>query len=402
MNTDLVHKLKAFNADRNPELVQIKYQAMRANSFAFLRGTCHLFYDDESGITSLNAAPLAWICGDLHPNNFGSYKAENRLAYFDVNDFDEAVLAPCTWDPARFLTAILVGAPLVQANQTQADALAELFLRTYAERLTQGYIRAIERETATGLVKDLLQSVSGRRRPEFLDAHAPWKGKRRRLKVDGTHYLPVTDVERATVTSAIQELGPYEELKEFFRVLDVAHRLAGTGSIGVDRYVILVEGRGSPNGNFLLDLKEARDSSLLPYLKTKQPKWSNQAERVVEVQRRFQSRPPALLSALRIGRISYILRELQPLADRVDLTAWGGKVQLLEKFVYTAADVLAWGQLRTSGRQGSATADELIIFASVPGWQSQLIEYAKRSAARVEADFEVFSQAYDLGQMQDA
>src|SRR5258707_272149 len=298
MNTDLVHKLKAFNADRNPELVQIKYQAMRVNSFAFLRGTCHLFYDDESGITSLNAAPLAWICGDLHPNNFGSYKAENRLAYFDVNDFDEAVLAPCTWDPARFLTAILVGAPLVQANQTQADALAELFLRTYAERLTQGYIRAIERETATGLVKDLLQSVSGRRRPEFLDAHAPWKGKRRRLKVDGTHYLPVTDVERATVTSAI--------------------------------------------------------------------------------------------------------RELQPLADRVDLTAWGGKVQLLEKFVYTAADVLAWGQLRTSGRQGSATADELIIFASVPGWQSQLIEYAKRSAARVEADFEVFSQAYDLGQMQDA
>src|SRR5215468_10545958 len=135
MPTDLIRQLKTFNADRNPELVQVKYELMRANSFAFLRGTCHLFYDDESGIASLDAAPLAWICGDLHPDNFGSYKAENRLAYFDVNDFDEAVLAPCLWDPARFATAILVGAPLVKINETQAAALAELFIGTYAERL---------------------------------------------------------------------------------------------------------------------------------------------------------------------------------------------------------------------------------------------------------------------------
>ena len=402
MATDLVHRLKTFNADRNPQLVQVKYQVMRANSFAFLRGTCHLFYDDESDTAPLNAAPLAWICGDLHPNNFGSYKAENRLAYFDVNDFDEAVLAPCSWDLARFVTAILVGAPLINVDKAQAGALAELFLRTYAECLSQGYIRAIERETATGLVKELLQNVSRRRRKDFLDAHAPRKGKRRRLKVDGKHYLPVTDVERVTVTNAIQAIGPYAGQQDFFRVLDVAHRLAGTGSIGVNRFVILVEGRGSPNSNFLLDLKEARSSSLIPYLSTKQPKWANQAERVVEIQRRFQSRPPALLSALKRGRTSYVLRELQPLADRVDLAAWYGKVRRLEMLVHTVADVLAWGQLRTSGRQGSATADELIAFARARGWQSQVMEYAKKAAARVEADFEVFSQAFDQGQMQDA
>ncbi len=402
MNTNLVHQIKTYNADRNPALVKVKYQKMRANSFAFLRGTCHLFYDDESGIASLNAAPLAWICGDLHPDNFGSYKAENRLVYFDVNDFDEAVLAPCSWDLARFVTAILVGAPLVYVDQVQAAALADLFLSTYAERLTQGYIRAIERETATGLVKALLQSLSKRRRKDFLDAHAPRKGKCRRLKVDDKHYQSVTDVERDSVTSAIQAIGSYEGQQDFFRVLDVAHRLAGTGSIGVDRYAILVQGHGSPNGNFLLDLKEARRSSLLPYLKTKQPKWANQAARVVEVQRRFQSRPPALLSAFRRGRVSYILRELQPRADRVDIAAWGGKVRRLEKFVETVAEVLAWGQLRASGRQGSATADELIAFARASGWRCQLIAYAKRSAARAEADFEVFAHAYDQGQMQDA
>src|SRR5258708_4159671 len=66
MSADLIHQLKSFNLDRDPELVQLKYQKMRGSAFAFLRGTCHLFYADQSGMASLNAAPLAWICGDLH------------------------------------------------------------------------------------------------------------------------------------------------------------------------------------------------------------------------------------------------------------------------------------------------------------------------------------------------
>jgi uncharacterized protein (DUF2252 family) len=397
MTADLHQRLTAFNADHNPQLVQIKYQKMRDNSFAFLRGTCHLFYDDEAGLAPLNPAPLAWSCGDLHPDNFGSYKGDNRLAYFDVNDFDEAVLAPCTWDPARLATAVLVGAPLVNVAQPQAEALAALFLRTYVERLTQGYVRSIERETATGMVKDLLLGVSTRQRKEFLDAHAPRNGKRRRLKIDGKHFLPITEVERAIVVDAIQAIGPYKGQPKFFQVLDIAHRLAGTGSLGVDRYGVLVEGRGSPNGNFLLDLKEARGSSLAPYVPARQPEWPNEAERVVEVQRRFQSRPPALLTALTRGSTSYMLRELQPLADRIYLAAWDGKIGRLEKLVQTMADVLAWGQLRTSGRQGSATADELIAFACNPIWQNQLMAYAKASATRIEADFEGFAQAFDQG-----
>jgi uncharacterized protein (DUF2252 family) len=48
----------------------------------------------------------------------------------------------------------------------------------------------------------------------------------------------------------------------FFEVLDVAHRIAGTGSLGLERYVVLIEGKGSPNGNYLLDLKQSLASSL--------------------------------------------------------------------------------------------------------------------------------------------
>ena len=63
---------------------------MCEDAFAFLRSTCHLFYEDWPADTPLNEAPLAWICGHLHLENFGTFKGDNRLAYFDINDFDEA------------------------------------------------------------------------------------------------------------------------------------------------------------------------------------------------------------------------------------------------------------------------------------------------------------------------
>ena len=69
---------------------------MRKSAFAFLRATCHLFYEDLPKSPLLRKVPPVWACGDLHLENFGSYKGDNRLVYFDLNDFDEALLAPCT------------------------------------------------------------------------------------------------------------------------------------------------------------------------------------------------------------------------------------------------------------------------------------------------------------------
>jgi uncharacterized protein (DUF2252 family) len=71
---------------------------MRASPFAFLRGSCHLFYDRLPRGGIFRSSPLAWSCGDLHLENFGSFKGDNRLVYFDINDFDESALAPASWD----------------------------------------------------------------------------------------------------------------------------------------------------------------------------------------------------------------------------------------------------------------------------------------------------------------
>ena len=40
---NLVERLQVFNQGRDPQLLTLKYQAMRADMFGFFRGTCHLF-----------------------------------------------------------------------------------------------------------------------------------------------------------------------------------------------------------------------------------------------------------------------------------------------------------------------------------------------------------------------
>lgn len=46
---------------------------MRQDPFAFLRGSGHLFYDALSPRLD-HLGPLAWMCGDLHLENFGAFK----------------------------------------------------------------------------------------------------------------------------------------------------------------------------------------------------------------------------------------------------------------------------------------------------------------------------------------
>ncbi|HEY2607653.1 MAG TPA: DUF2252 family protein, partial [Paraburkholderia sp.] len=107
---DIEKIIARFNAGRDPERLAMKYKAMRGSPFVFLRGTCHLFYERLPRDKVLDDAPPVWICGDLHLENFGSYKADNRLIYFDNNDFDEACLAPALYELVRLLTSVLVGA----------------------------------------------------------------------------------------------------------------------------------------------------------------------------------------------------------------------------------------------------------------------------------------------------
>ncbi len=391
-----VRSIREFNAGRDPERLALKYRAMRGSAFAFLRGTCHLFY---AGLpqSALPDSPLAWACGDLHMENFGSYKGDNRLVYFDINDFDEAALAPCVCDLVRLLASLLAAAAALGMDDVQALRLCGTLLDAYAAALASGKARWVERETAQGVVRELLDSLHSRGRAHFLDRRTERAGGERSIRTDGRKALPANARDRERIAAFMQEFAAMQARPEFYRVIDIARRIAGTGSLGVARYVILVEGKGSPDGNYLLDLKQALPSALAAQVEARQPRWANEAERVVCLQERVQAVPPAFLRAVKIGGRAYVLKALQPSEDRVALESWQGHFHRLEGLMRSLGEILAWAQLRASGREGSATADELIAFALRKKWRAEIVDLARECSERVAREWSEFCGAYDDG-----
>ena len=145
---------------------------MADNAFRFFRGTCHLFYEDLSKTDAFQQYPVTWICGDLHLENFGSYKGNNRLVYFDLNDYDEALLAPATWEIVRMVTSIFIGFQSIQIDQTESMKIARQFLSTYAKVLGQGKALYIEPQTASGMVKKFLLKVGERKQKDLIAGYA--------------------------------------------------------------------------------------------------------------------------------------------------------------------------------------------------------------------------------------
>lgn len=390
-------RIQRFNAGRDPERLQMKYRAMRTNPFVFLRGTCHLFYERLPRGGVFKSAPLAWVCGDLHLENFGSYKADNRLAYFDLNDFDEAALAPASWDLVRFLTSLRIGADSLAVTTDEAQSLCHTFLDAYASALALGKAYWVERDTADGLVRALLDDLRNRSRVAFLDSRTTLKGKKRQLRADGKKALPATPVQRAAITDFMHDFAKTTANPDFYAVRDVARRIAGTGSLGVDRFVILIEGKGSPDANYILDLKQSLPSSLTPYLKVTQPAWETEAARVVTLQRRVQAVSMAFLQPVNFGGAGYVLRGLQPSEDRVTLDRSPRTMGELEQVIGAMGRTVAWGQLRSAGRAGSALPDELIEFGRRTPWKAFLLDASQDCVARVRKDWATYCVAFDDG-----
>lgn len=396
---EVAKQIRIANAGRDPVLRARKYAAMATDAYAFLRGTCHLYYARLPRVRSTESAPAAWACGDLHLANFGSYRGDNHLVYFDLNDFDEACLAPCTWDPLRLASSVLIGRKLLGVGLEHARGLCASLLDAYANAMEEGKARWLEREIATGAVKDLLDALRGRHRRRHLNRYTTLSDGERKLKVDGSHALPAQAGQLRKLRSFMHDFARTQDDRRFFRVLDVACRVAGTGSLGLERYVLLVHGHGSPDGNFLLDLKAAGRSSLAARSGLVQPRWPSEAHRIVAVQRRMQAISMAFLHPVVFDRKAFVLRALQPTHDRIDLPRLAGDLAQLEELIGTLGKLVAWAQLRSSGRQGAANADELIGYWAKPRRTHKLLDLAEQCAQQIEADWEAFKRAYADGRL---
>jgi uncharacterized protein (DUF2252 family) len=383
----VAERIAAFNAGRDPRRLERKYRAMRLDPFVFFRGAAHLYWEDwAQRARRLPKSPTVWACGDLHLENFGSYLGDNRLVYFDLNDFDEAALAPAIADLTRLLASLRLAGGALRLDAPETAELSEGLLVAYCDSLASGKARWVERATARGMVRDLLVGARERSSRALLDRRTVIEDGRRRLLIDGLRAEALAPRERAAVTQHLAEfvesVAKTEHQARFYRLIDVAARIAGTGSLGVRRYVALVRGHGGEDGRVLLDIKQARRSAMAPYVGVPQPAWKSEAHRVVEIQWRMQAISPALLAPVSFGRSSYVLRELQPVEDRLALAHWNGKLSRLRKVVVTMGETLACAQLRSASREGASGVDELIAFGRSHGWRDAVLEYARLYAGK--------------------
>jgi uncharacterized protein (DUF2252 family) len=370
-----VGSIHAYNRGRNPVLLSLKWAKMRESAFAFYRGTAPLFYRTWAKDCP-KGAPLAWISGDAHLENLGSYKGANRVPYFDINDFDECCLAPVDWEIGRALTALhVLGKP----------GLAALFLTNYALTLAGGKPGHIEPEVAEGPIAKLLSRVANRDRKDFLKK---WiSGKKIRIRKE--HSFAISRATKAEARRRFEAWSRRQPDPGFYEVLDICGRIAGNGSLGLQRYIVLVSGKHQP---YLLDMKAAARSAPRAHIHVRQPPWGCEAERVATVQHFLQYVPIARLSWIGGGRVSYIVHELQPAEDRIVVDNLS--VSDHEEFIRQWAHLLASSQLRSAGWKGSADLDTLIAYGqSLNAVNRRRLLAASSSASSVQlgawAEFKV-------------
>jgi len=394
----LHERITSFNKDRLPEIVKLKYKTMAQNVFVFFRGTCHLFYEDLSAAKELPPSPLTWICGDLHLENFGSFKGDDRQEYFDLNDFDEALLAPAAWEVVRMVTSIFVAFESQGLKNEEIIKMARLFLNTYASVLKNGKALIVDSRTAAGVVDDFLNKVKGRKQKELLKRLAVSKnGKFKELLLDNRH-LAIDEKLKGELIAHISDLVKKHSFSdENFKVIDGVFRIAGTGSLGVKRYLFLLKNLDIKNKYLFLDMKQALSSSLTPYIKTDQPEWDSEAARVIAIQKRTQNVSPALLNTTSFKNETYVLKQMQPIADKINFELLKDHYLEIDKVITDMAMLTASAQLRSSGRQGSAVADDLIAYGEDSKWGDVILKYAQQYAGVVNKDYAAFVSGFNKG-----
>jgi len=291
-----------------PDLA-LKHKLMARDSFSFLHGTFYRWAQVWRKVCpELSTAPRVLAVGDLHVENFGTWRdGEGRLVW-GVNDFDETYPMPYTND----LTRLAVSANLA------AKA---------------GHLKITTARICKAILNGYLDGLKSGGRPFVLEEHHTWLREIANADLrNPTHFWKkmdqmstVKDVPNSAIR-ALESLLPDGGIP--FRV---AHRVAGVGSIGRERYVALADSQG---GRIAREAKALTASACLWAYARKGSK-RIRYEEILETACR--SIDP--LVGIR-GR--WLVRRLAPDCSRVELTDIPEKVneeRLLESMGFEAANI---------------------------------------------------------------
>ena len=201
-----------------PKDLDLKHQRMRRDPFEFLRSTFYRWaqiWRDVCGDAVKGPAVLS--VGDLHVENFGTWRdAEGRLVW-GINDFDEAFPLPYTADLIRLATSARF-APL---SCSPKDGCATIL---------EGYTDAVK---AGGRPFILAERHDELREMASARLHQPvnfW---------DKLVDLPPDDRVPSSARKALARSMPDKDLET-----TVVHRVAGLGSLGRERFTALARWAG--------------------------------------------------------------------------------------------------------------------------------------------------------------
>ena len=350
-DTGVLGAILTFNQGRKPALLQLKLQKMRADPFTFFRGADHLFCRDWPELQPLDPGPDVLICGDLHLENFGANRTKEGDFRYDLNDFDEAVVAPCSFDVVRCTASIILASEQWRLKPSQATGMALAFLENYRDAVLKavstGTVHEIVPHGGHGPIQEILGSTAIATQAQLLKAKTRRKGDGRLLiRRTGTE-LDVSRKRFDRVTAALKLHGQRLGKPEAFKVHDVVFRIAGVGSLGVRRYLALVEGAGAPDGYQLLDIKECGPSAAAACATdTLADIEGDEARRVVLSQTILQGHAAVGLDVLKVGRRSYRMREMIPIENRSSLDRFQHQPERLRRAIERAGRLTASSQLR--------------------------------------------------------
>ncbi|MFE4819086.1 DUF2252 domain-containing protein [Streptomyces sp. NPDC056704] len=422
---DPVDVIEAQSATRVPELVPIRYGRMIESPFRFYRGAAAIMAGDladtpRSGITTQ-------VCGDAHLLNFRLLASPERRMMFDINDFDETLPGPWEWDVKRLSTSFVIAGRANGFSAKERACVVRSTVRSYREwqrrfaqlgNLPVWYARFDEDWVRT----HVFQEVSARARERWSRTVAKARTRdslqafdklthvvdgRVRIAPDPPLVTPLQDllpdVEREAMEELIRRMierygqslpSDRRLLLEQYRLVDVARKVVGVGSVGTRCWIILLLGRDDQDP-LLLQAKEADESVLAPF--TGASDCRTQGERVVCGQRLMQAASDIFLGWARAdgidgGRRDFYVRQLRD---------WKG---IAEPESMVPDGMRAFGELcgATLARAHARSGDRIAIAAYLGGgevFDRALVTFAERYADQNEQDHRALVDAVRSGRV---
>jgi uncharacterized protein (DUF2252 family) len=388
---------------RLPALIKLKYELMAQSPFGYFRGAAPVMAADLAVLPSTGI--VSQICGDAHVRNLGAFAAPDGRLVFDINDFDETIRGPFEWDLKRMAASLVLAGRESGHKASSAQQAVVQCIERYCARM-----RAFAKMPSVDVGRFQVHRLSGvepvhaalvkaeRATPQhaleqLTEPGSSKPGAQRRFKEAKPILTRVTGSQAAAVLAS---LGPYREmlepqrqhLLEFYRPVDVAFKVVGTGSVGLRDYCIYFEGNG-PGDPLFLQIKEEPASAYTPYLPDAHPVHHN-GQRVADGQRAMQMQSDPFLGWTHIGGRQYLVRQLNDHKGSIELEDLSGSG--LAAYAEVCGELLARGHARSG--------DPLVIagyLGSGGGFAEALARFGSLYADQTERDWEELRRSRKAG-----